>query len=147
MRAKRESSSDRAAETVCTDFRVQTTCEVDVDVELGDPEREANLYRIAQEAVNNALRHGNPRHIFITLKRLTGSHAGLEIRDDGRGMKLNQNQGNGIGLRVMRYRSDLIGGDLSIRAAPKRGVRVTCCFPCPVAGEPVTKATKARKRA
>lgn len=135
------------AETVCTDFRVQTTCEVDVDVELGDPEREANLYRIAQEAVNNALRHGNPRHIFITLKRLTGSHAGLEIRDDGRGMKLNQNQGNGIGLRVMRYRSDLIGGDLSIRAAPKRGVRVTCCFPCPVAGEPVTKATKARKRA
>jgi PAS domain S-box-containing protein len=135
------------AETISTDFRVKTTCEVDADVQVGDPEREANLYRIAQEAANNALRHGNPRHIRITLKRLAGSHAVLEVRDDGRGMKLHQNKGNGIGLRVMRYRSDLIGGELSIRAAPKRGVRVTCCFPCLEAVKPLVKPSKSGKRA
>jgi PAS domain S-box-containing protein len=135
------------AETISTDFRVKTTCEVDADVQLGDAEREANLYRIAQEAVNNALRHGKPRHISITLKRLTASHAGLEVRDDGRGMKLNQSKGNGIGLRVMRYRSDLIGGELSIRAAPRRGVRVTCCFPCPLqTRQPETKPPRSRSK-
>jgi signal transduction histidine kinase len=130
------------AETISTDFRVKTTCEVDPRVQVGDPEREANLYRIAQEAVNNALRHGRPRHIIITLKQLTASHAGLEVRDDGRGMKLNQKKGNGIGLRVMRYRSDLIGGELSIRAAPKRGVRVTCCFPCSKDGKSDEKPSR-----
>ena len=118
------------AETISTDFRVKTTCDVDPQVQLGDPEREAHLYRIAQEAVNNALRHGKPRHIVISLKQLTSTHAAIEIRDDGRGMKLNQQKGNGIGLRVMRYRSDLIGGELSIRSAPRCGVRVICCFPC-----------------
>lgn len=134
------------AETISTDFRVKTTCEVDPRVQVGDPERETNLYRIAQEAVNNALRHGNPRHIIITLKQLTASHAGLEVRDDGRGMKLNQNKGNGIGLRVMRYRSDLIGGELSIRAAPKRGVRVTCCFPCSKEGKSDEKPSPRRSK-
>jgi len=134
------------AETISTDFRVKTTCEVDPGVQVGDPEREANLYRIAQEAVNNALRHGNPRHIIITLKQLTASHAGLEIRDNGRGMKLNEKKGNGIGLRVMRYRSDLIGGELSIRSAPRRGVRVTCCFPCSIAGKSDKKPSPRRSK-
>jgi len=134
------------AETITKDFRVQATCEVDADVQLGDPEREANLYRIAQEAVNNALRHGNPRHIIISLKRLTSSHAGLEICDDGRGMKPNQHKGNGIGLRVMRYRSDLIGGELSIRAAPRRGVRVTCFFACAVPIQAAAKPSRPRPK-
>ena len=134
------------AETISTDFRVKTTCEVDPVVQVGDPEREANLYRIAQEAVNNALRHGKPRHIAVTLKQLTATHAAIEVRDDGRGMKLNQHKGNGIGLRVMRYRSDLIGGELSIRAAPKRGVRVTCCFPCAVAARPDEKPSRRRSK-
>lgn len=134
------------AETISTDFRVKTTCEVDAGVQVGDPEREANLYRIAQEAVNNALRHGNPRHIIITLKQLTASHAGLEVRDDGRGMKLNQNKGNGIGLRVMRYRSDLIGGELSIRSTPRRGVRVTCCFPCAITVKTDQKPSRRRSK-
>lgn len=134
------------AETISTDFRVKTTCEVDPAVQVGDPEREANLYRIAQEAVNNALRHGKPRYISITLKQLTATHAAIEVRDDGRGMKLSQKKGNGIGLRVMRYRSDLIGGELSIRAAPKRGVRVTCCFPCSIAGKSDEKPSRRRSK-
>jgi signal transduction histidine kinase len=57
-------------------------------------------------------------------------------------MKLKQKKPNGIGLRVMRYRSDLIGGDLTIRAAPKHGVQVTCRFPCPVVAKPETKLSK-----
>lgn len=130
------------AETISKDFRVKTTCAVDAEVRSKDPEVEANLYRIAQEAVNNAIRHGKPSHILISLKQLTTTHAAIEVRDNGSGMKLKQKKPNGIGLRVMRYRSDLIGGDLTIRAAPKHGVQVTCRFPCPVVAKPETKPLK-----
>jgi signal transduction histidine kinase len=117
------------AETVNTDFRVKTQCEIDSDVRLDDPEFEANLYRIAQEAVNNALRHGKPRMLQIKLRRISHTHAELSVSDDGGGMR-RQKRSNGIGLRVMGYRASLIGAELKIDSKHHQGVTITCRFPC-----------------
>lgn len=117
------------AEMVNTDFRVETHCEIDSDVSLDDPEFEANLYRIAQEAVNNALRHGKPRMLLIKLRRISDTHAELSVSDDGGGMR-RQRKSAGIGLRVMGYRASLIGAELKIDSKHRKGVTITCRFPC-----------------
>ncbi len=118
------------AETVSTDFRIKTRCDIDPEVRLKDPEHESNLYRIAQEAVNNALRHGKPSLIQIVLKRLSPTHAALLIKDDGVGMmQSSRSPRSGIGLRVMGYRADLIGAELKIDSKPRKGVTITCLYP------------------
>ena len=120
------------AETISKDFRVRTLCEIDAEVRLHNHEHEANLYRIAQEAVNNALHHGKPALIQIKLMRTSHTHAVLSIKDDGGGFRKKEfAAGNGIGLRVMGYRASLIGGELKIDSRPRRGVTITCRFPCP----------------
>lgn len=119
------------AETISTDFRVRTLCEIDAEVRLHNHEHEANLYRIAQEAVNNALHHGKPALIEIKLQRTSRTHATLSIKDNGGGFRNKAFAArNGIGLRVMGYRASLIGGDLKIDSKPRRGVTITCRFPC-----------------
>jgi len=68
----------------------------------------SHLFRLAQEAVSNALRHAHPTRVTIRLVR-RGSNICLEIQDDGSGFKPRQSQGSGMGLRSMRYRADVIG--------------------------------------
>jgi PAS domain S-box-containing protein len=132
------------AETVNTDFRIKTRCDIDPEVRLKDPEHESNLYRIAQEAVNNALRHGKPSLIHIVLKRLSPTHAALLIKDDGVGMKQSsRSTRSGIGLRVMGYRADLIGAELKIDSKPRKGVTITCLYPL---GQKPPASKQAKKR-
>ncbi|MBK8039548.1 MAG: PAS domain-containing protein [Verrucomicrobiaceae bacterium] len=131
------------AETVNTDFRIKTRCDIDPEVRLKDPEHESNLFRIAQEAVNNALRHGSPSLIQITLKKLSPGRAALIIKDDGGGIKRRaSSSGNGIGLRVMGYRADLIGAELKIDSKPRTGVTITCR--CSYGPKKVSKQAKKR---
>lgn len=119
------------AETISTDFRVTTRCEIDPDISFHDSEFETNLYRIAQEALNNALRHGRPKQLQITLRRISHTHAALIVKDDGGGMKHRARaHESGIGLRVMGYRAELIGAELKIDSTPRKGVTITCRFPC-----------------
>jgi signal transduction histidine kinase len=94
-------------------------------VRLADAEVAGHLYRIAQEAVNNALKHGAPSEIRIGLERRNGSLV-LEVDDDGEGFDGSAQAGDGIGFRVMRYRAELIGGSLTIGSAPAGGARVSC---------------------
>lgn len=84
-----------------------------------------HLYRIAQEAVTNAAKHGKPSRIAISLSR---SPAGLElsVTDDGRGLKAAPARSAGSGLRIMRYRANAIGASLSIDDAAGSGTKVTC---------------------
>ena len=132
------------AETVNTDFRIKTRCDIDPEVRLKDPEHESNLYRIAQEAVNNALRHGKPSLIHIVLKRLSPTQAALLIKDNGGGIKRRKGSlGNGIGLRVMGYRADLIGAELKIDSKPRKGVTITCLYPL---GQKPPASKQAKKR-
>ncbi|HBG28418.1 MAG: hypothetical protein A2Y10_11030 [Planctomycetes bacterium GWF2_41_51] len=86
------------------------------------------IYRIVQEAITNAVRHGKTSTININL-RLTNKGTVLSIENDGLDFpKLSPNR-KGFGLKIMEYRTDLIGGYLDIRKRGKGGTIVTCTFP------------------
>lgn len=118
------------AETVRTNFRTPCLCDVDAGIAIQNNDIEAHLFRIAQEAVNNALRHGKPSEVKLSLQHVSQTECELRIEDDGAGLKKTKGgQHNGIGVRVMDYRANLIGARLTIKAKPRRGVIVTCRFP------------------
>ncbi len=84
------------------------------------------LYRIAQEAVTNALKHGDPGHVWIRLLR---DEAGvrLEVENDGR--SLRSDNGAGMGVRIMRNRAARAGGELTLGARPEGGTTLRCSAP------------------
>jgi signal transduction histidine kinase len=89
-----------------------------------------HLYRIAQEALSNAVRHAHARRIAMELRGSTGELA-LQVEDDGMGLLADRRSG-GMGLRTMGYRAQILGGRLMITPAPGGGTRVACCVPRPV---------------
>jgi two-component system CheB/CheR fusion protein len=109
--------------------RTQAAHEVDCVFECEDEPPETgnfiatHLYRIAQEAVHNAIKHAKARRIKILLEN--GSSISLEIRDDGVGIQGNRNN-EGQGLRIMRYRAALVGANLSVQSAETGGTIVKC---------------------
>jgi signal transduction histidine kinase len=82
-----------------------------------------HLYRIAQEAINNATRHGKARNICLFLNA-AGQSIRLRVVDDGTG--ISESPSDGMGLDIMRYRARLIGGQLTIKTRNSRGTIVTC---------------------
>jgi PAS domain S-box-containing protein len=87
----------------------------------------AQLYRIAQEAVRNALEHGAAREVLI---QLTLGHQDmlLTVQDDGEGFDTKTN-GHGMGLRIMRHRAQCIGGSCEVQTGPGKGTTVCCRVP------------------
>jgi len=94
-------------------------------VEIHDHAVAVHLYRIAQEAVTNAARHGAPRRISVCIESEPEGLM-LSVTDDGRGFSRNNGALKGSGLRIMRYRAVAIGAVLKIEDARERGTRVTC---------------------
>ncbi|MBN1798068.1 MAG: PAS domain S-box protein [Spirochaetales bacterium] len=95
---------------------------------VDDNNTAVQLYRIAREAVHNAVKHGRPS----TIKIRFGAQAGgivLVIKDDGTGTGAALDQDKGLGLRIMKHRSDIIGASLRIRADNNKGVTVRCELP------------------
>ena len=86
----------------------------------------AQLYRIAQEAVHNAVEHGAAREVQINLA-FNHEVMVLTIRDNGKGFDSNAN-GNGMGLRIMRYRAQCIGGSCDVQSTSE-GTAVRCRVP------------------
>jgi signal transduction histidine kinase len=97
-------------------------------VQAPDAEVAGHLYRIAQEAVNNALKHAAPSEIRIALEHRAGAIL-LEVEDDGEGFADASATHGGIGLRVMRYRARMIGSVLEIGSPPTGGTRISCRVP------------------
>lgn len=87
----------------------------------------AQLYRIAQEAVRNAVEHGSAREVQIQLTLANGEMV-LTIQDDGKGFNTKTN-GQGMGLRIMRYRAQCIGGSCEVHPGPTQGTLVHCRVP------------------
>ena len=87
-----------------------------------------HLYHIMQEAVNNAIKHGEARTIIIALGA-SGDRGALSITDDGCGMQTPSTNSKGMGLHIMSYRAKMIGGALDVSHARPRGTVVTCRFP------------------
>lgn len=88
----------------------------------------AHLYLIVQEAINNAVKHGRARSITVTL-RSNRTLVSLSIADDGVGITENPGRGAGMGLKLMEYRSAVIGGVLKIKRRPAGGTRVHSVCP------------------
>ena len=84
-----------------------------------------NLYRIAQEAINNALKHGKARRIGISLVE-SPDRVVLAVRDNGSGLPADAAHRRGMGLRIMHYRAGMIGGSLAVQRAPDGGTSVIC---------------------
>ncbi len=87
-----------------------------------------HLYRIAQEAVNNAIQHGKAKHVVITLAVIQDRGL-LTIQDDGIGFPAEAEEKPGLGLRSMRYRGRMIGARFKVSRASGGGTVVTCSFP------------------
>jgi signal transduction histidine kinase len=97
------------------------------------PEVELAAYRIAQEALNNALQHAQAQHISLRV-RCDSYHLELLVVDDGVGFELTERpdiltQAGHFGLLGMRERATLLGGSLGIVSAPGEGTRVTVRLP------------------
>jgi PAS domain S-box-containing protein len=119
--------SEFAAETT---KRSGITCcfQAEEDVVIPNLSVASHLFRIVQEAVNNAIRHSGARRITI---RLTQSRAGalLEVQDDGKGLPAGPPKGHGLGLRTMKYRADIVGAQFAIKSGGIRGTIVSCLVP------------------
>jgi len=87
----------------------------------------AQLYRVAQEAMRNAIEHGAAREVLIQLT-FGDQDLMLTVQDDGKGFDANIN-GQGMGLRIMRYRAQCIGGSCEVHAGPSQGTIVHCRVP------------------
>lgn len=104
---------------------VRGTFDCPEPVMVEDNQTATQLYRIAQEAVANALRHSQARQLTIALAGDAQSVT-LRVCDDGVGVPPEAAEGPGLGLKIMRYRAELLGARLSIAAAAPRGTLVTC---------------------
>ena len=110
-------------------FGVFCRVECEHPVRVADLAMSTHLYRIAQEAVSNAIKHGKAKVITIQLKPL-GDQLMLEVSDNGSGLPAESPAGQGMGRRIMHYRTGIIGGSITIGNHGNRsGVHVTCSVP------------------
>jgi PAS domain S-box-containing protein len=101
-------------------------CEARLDESLKFPDVavETHLYRISQEAVNNAVRHSGANRIDIIISEINGLQQ-LQVIDDGRWVE-PESDVVGIGLKTMEYRASAVGGRLHIGTSPQGGTQVSC---------------------
>lgn len=97
-------------------------------VVVDDEPTAMHLYRIAQEAVNNAVKHAGASRIDIEL-RVTGGRLALQVSDDGSGLPAKNPSRGGVGLGVMQHRAKVIGAELRIDSRARAGVTVRCSLP------------------
>jgi len=107
-------------------------------VKLADANRASQVYRIAQEAVNNAAKHSRAKAIGISLQQRRRNII-LTVRDTGTGIPKAAGKPTGMGQRIMKYRADMIGATLKIDSNPGKGTTVTCVIaPWPAATSETT---------
>jgi PAS domain S-box-containing protein len=109
-------------------FGVSCRFQCERPVLIHDDTMATHLYHIAQEAVNNAIKHGNARKILIQLAA-ENCRGTLVVKDDGEGITENHSSTQGMGMHIMNYRAGMIGGALEIRRDTTRGTIVICLFP------------------
>lgn len=118
----------RVLQDACQDAPATVRLEMDELQHRPAQEAEQACFRIAEEALANALQHAGAATITLGL-RDAGDGVLLEIRDDGRGF--DPEQVSGPGLVGMRERARSVGAEFSITSAPQRGTRISAHLPCP----------------
>src|SRR5262249_22385195 len=90
-----------------------------------DANASMHLYRIAQEVVNNALRHARPTRIEIKFADVNGE-CELIVQDNGTGMNQTPGGTSGMGLKLIQHRAELMGATIQIDSAPNHGTAIKC---------------------
>ncbi|MDP3920479.1 MAG: PAS domain-containing protein [Candidatus Omnitrophota bacterium] len=88
-------------------------------------ETATHLFRIVQEAINNAIRHGQAKHIVVRLG-LDRGRVLLAIEDDGQGISPLKEKSQGMGFHIMKARAEVVGAILRIQSEEKKGTIVSC---------------------
>ena len=114
------------AEHVSSLGRLRYHLDCPAPVILRDRSMAAHLYRIAQEAVNNVLKHAEADQVTVKLIQIN-SVLELQISDNGKGLPTSKS--GGLGMEVMKHRASMIGGELTVASKRGHGVTVTCVLP------------------
>ncbi|CAN5617820.1 hypothetical protein BH09VER1_BH09VER1_22480 [soil metagenome] len=110
-------------------FKISCRVETDGPEFTLNPDHAIHLYRIAQESVSNAIRHGKARSIVLSVSRI-GNRGIMTIQDDGTGLQNDeQTDSTRMGLRIMRQRAEMLGGNLDILNEASLGLTISCSFP------------------
>ncbi len=120
-------------------FSVQCELRADAAMLVHDNGVATHLYRIAQEAVSNAIKHGQARHIVISLVR-DRHWTVLSIKNDGAELPEPRPRGAGLGGRIMNFRASMIGGVIELQQSPDRQPMVVCSVPTLPARSPTRNA-------
>jgi signal transduction histidine kinase len=120
------------AVTTAKVFSIACTFERGADVRAPSPDAAEHLYRLAQEAVSNAVKHGHASRIEIEWRSRDRHNQVVRVRDDGRGFDpdagAESSDSRGMGLSLMRHRAELAGGYLKVTRGADGGTVVACEF-------------------
>jgi PAS domain S-box-containing protein len=143
-----EAALEQLAENLRGLFAVNCDLDCEPEIKVADNEVAMHLYRIAQEAATNAVKHGKAKTLWLSLT-MGRARLILKIKDDGIGFGPTGPKGKGgkgMGLRVMQHRCRMIGASLSVRAPKRGGVTVICSLPIaqalPDSGRPGERTAK-----
>jgi signal transduction histidine kinase len=110
-------------------YRTPCVFESQSPVVIREPGAAIHLYRIAQEAIANAVKHSKSENIVVRLRADENDGVELTITDDGVGVPENSTGGRGMGLRIMAYRASVIGAIFNVQRLQPRGTRISCQLP------------------
>lgn len=115
------------SDQVCESSTIKCHFRAARGVRVTDNNVALHLYRVAQEALNNAVKHSGAKNILIHLDH-SDTHVCVSVQDDGKGFSLKR-RSKGLGLHIMRYRANALGGELKIEKRRNGGMDVTCKIP------------------
>lgn len=121
-------------------FRKEEACEVCQNPQV------TQLYRIAQEAISNAIKHAKPTKVTVVFGCTSDGLATLQVRDDGVGRSAAAQSNGGLGMNIMAHRAMMIGGDLQIVDVDNSdggGTMVICSVACPFCEQQEREGRKA----
>lgn len=119
---------DELASTIRALFGVDCRFRCPRRVTVPSHDTAVHVYRIAQEAINNAITRGEASRITISLSA-RGEHATLSVRDNGRNLHRSNNQSDGIGIELMNHRARFIDGEFTMRSKNGSSTVAICTFP------------------
>lgn len=123
------SALEELAQSIARLSGVKCSLQGDKNVMVRDSLAATHLYRIVQEAINNALKHARPSRIVVSLKKCD-ARIQLAVEDNGKGFSpdASKHAARGMGLRTIAYRAGMINADLKVDSVLGKGTRVTCTF-------------------
>jgi len=121
-----------SVQNLIEDMRLQSNIDILLTikdrVKISDNTSAMHLYRIVQEALNNAVKHADASQIDVGMG-IEDARGCLLVRDNGKGLDVAPDKSNGLGLRIMQHRCGLIDAELEINSSYQTGTEIKCYFP------------------